>query len=81
MALGNVKEQPIKDIWKHSPKMQELRSITKGSIPKCLKCEDRQFCAACLVRNFNESNGDYLKPNPAFCAVAKANREVVEECK
>jgi len=81
MAIGNTKEQPIKDIWEHSPKMLELRSITKGSFPKCLKCEDKQYCAMCLVRNFNEGNGDYLKLNPVFCAVAKANREVVEECK
>jgi len=78
MALGNVKEQPIKDIWEHSPKMLELRSITKGNIPQCLDCEERQFCAPCLARNFNESNGDYLKVNPHFCKVAKINRRVVE---
>jgi len=78
MALGNAKEQPIKDIWERSPKMLELRSITKGSFPKCLECEDRQFCAMCLVRNFNEGKGDYFKLNPVFCAVAKVNRSVVE---
>jgi radical SAM protein with 4Fe4S-binding SPASM domain len=81
MALGNVKEQPIKDIWERSPKMLELRSITKGNIPECLVCEDKQFCAQCLVRNFNESNGDYLKVNPHFCRAAKINRKVVEEMK
>jgi len=81
MALGNVKEQPVKDIWEHSPKMLELRSITKGSIPQCMDCEDRQFCAPCLVRNFNESNGDYLKVNPHFCRAAKINRKIVEEAK
>lgn len=81
MALGNVKEQPIKDIWEHSPKMLELRSITKGSIPQCLDCEDRQYCAQCLVRNFNESNGDYLKINQHFCKAAKINRKIMEETK
>ncbi len=81
MALGNVKEQPVKDIWERSPKMLELRSITKGSIPQCMDCEDRQFCAPCLVRNFNESNGDYLKVNPHFCRAAKINRKIVEEAK
>jgi len=81
MALGNIKEQPIKDIWEHSPKMLELRSITKGSIPQCLDCEDKQFCAPCLVRNFNESKGDYLKVNPHFCKAAKINRRIVEEAK
>jgi len=81
MALGNVKEQPIKDIWEHSPKMLELRSITKGSFPQCLDCEDLQFCALCLARNFNESKGDYLKVNPHFCKVAKINRRILEEAK
>jgi len=81
MALGNVKEQPVKDIWEHSPKMLELRSITKGSIPQCLDCEDKQFCAPCLVRNFNESKGDYLKVNPHFCKAAKINRRIVEWAK
>jgi radical SAM protein with 4Fe4S-binding SPASM domain len=81
MALGNVKEQPIKDIWEHSPKMLELRAITRGSFPKCLKCEDSKYCAMCLVRNFNEGEGDYMKLNPTFCAVAKINREAVEECR
>ncbi len=81
MALGNVKEQPVKDIWERSPKMLELRSITKGSIPKCMDCEDKQFCAACLARNFNESDGDYLKVSPHFCKVAKINRKIVEEVK
>jgi len=81
MALGNVKEQPIKDIWEHSPKMLELRSITKDRIPQCLDCEDRQYCAPCLVRNFNESNGDYLNVNPHFCRAAKINRKIVEDAK
>jgi radical SAM protein with 4Fe4S-binding SPASM domain len=81
MVLGNVKEQPIKDIWEHSPRMLELRSITKGSIPKCLNCKDKQFCAPCLVRNFNENNGDYLKINSHFCKIAKINHKIVEEMK
>jgi len=81
MVLGNVKEQPIKDIWEHSPKILELRSITKGSIPKCLKCKNKQFCKPCLVRNFNEGNGNYLKINPYFCKAAKINRKIVEEMK
>ena len=81
MALGNVKEQPVKDIWERSPKMLELRSITKGSFPQCLDCEDRLFCAMCLVRNFNENNGDYLKINPHFCNAAKINRKIIEEAK
>jgi len=81
MVLGNVKEHPIKDIWEHSPKILELRSITNGSIPKCLQCKDRQFCALCLCCNFNESGGDYLKVNPHFCKVAEINHRIIEDAK
>jgi len=81
MALGNVKEQSVKDIWENSPKMLELRSITNGNIPQCLDCEERLFCAPCLVRNFNESKGDYLKVNPHFCKIAKINRKIVKQKK
>jgi len=77
MALGKVKEQPIKDIWEHSPKMLELRSITKSSFPNCLDCEDRRFCYPCLARNYNESNGDYFKINPHFCKVAKISNRII----
>lgn len=79
MALGNAQTQPLVDIWEKSPKMLELRSITKGSIPQCLDCAERQYCAPCMVRNYNESGGDYLKVNPHFCQAARINRRVVEE--
>lgn len=79
MPCGNVREQPIKDIWECSPQLNKLRKLTKAAIAKCHDCEDRRFCAPCLVRNFNESGGDYLKPAKHFCDAARVTREVVEE--
>lgn len=81
MACGNVREQPIKDIWEKSPQLNELRHLTKSAIPQCYNCEDKQFCAPCLVRNFNESGGDYLKVARHFCKAAHLNRKLVEEAK
>ena len=81
MPCGNVREQPIKDIWERSPQLNELRKITKSAIPQCYDCEDRQYCSPCLVRNFNESGGDYTKVAKHFCAASRMNRIVVEEAR
>lgn len=81
MSCGNVREQPIKDIWEKSPQLNKLRKLTKSAIPQCYDCKDKQFCAPCLVRNFNESGGDYLKVAPHFCKATHINRKLVEEAK
>lgn len=77
LAVGTVKER-LKDIWENSPQLKMLRGIKKKSFPKCLQCVDKDFCAMCLVRNFNESGGDMMKINDHFCRVARINRELVE---
>ncbi|WP_417016209.1 PqqD family peptide modification chaperone [Alistipes sp.] len=78
-VLGNVNEQSLQEIWEKSEKINALRKITQGAFPKCLKCEARDFCAMCLVRNFNESGGDMFKINDHFCKVAFLNKRLVEE--
>lgn len=77
LPVGTV-EQRLKDVWENSPQLKMLRNIKKGSFPKCLSCVDKDFCAMCLVRNFNESGGDMMKINDHFCKVARINRELVE---
>lgn len=79
--LGNVYKQSLDEIWRSSTRIHELRSITQGSFPKCLTCEARDYCAMCLVRNFNESGGDMFKINKHFCEVAFLNKRLVEEYK
>lgn len=81
MPCGDVREQPIKDIWEKSPQLNKLRKLTKSAIPQCYDCEDRQYCSPCLVRNFNESGGDYTKVAKHFCAASRMNRIVVEEAR
>ncbi len=79
MVLGNVYKQSLLNIWENSTKVKELRGITESSFPQCLECEAFDFCARCLVRNYNESGGDMLKINPVFCQEAFLLKKLVEE--
>lgn len=78
-VLGNVKSQSLKEIWENSIRVKELRKLTQASFPQCVNCEARQYCARCLVRNYNESGGDMFKINKHFCDVAFLNKRLVEE--
>ncbi|MDQ5909126.1 MAG: hypothetical protein QG599_1220 [Pseudomonadota bacterium] len=79
LPVGNARSQSVRDVWENSPPLQQLRQITKGSFSHCLSCPEQEFCAMCLVRNFNESNGDMFKINPHFCKSAALNRQLVKE--
>jgi len=79
MVCGNVYKQSLREIWENSPQFKQVRAVTQGDFPECLKCEARNYCAMCLVRNYNESNGDMFKINKHFCDVAFLNKKIVEE--
>ena len=78
-VVGNVFSEPLKEIWEHSPKLEQIRQIKQKDFPKCLKCEARDFCNMCLVRNYNESKGDMFKINEHFCKIAFLNKRIAEE--
>lgn len=78
-VLGNVYEQTLEDIWQNSEKAEKVRAVTEGDFPQCVECEARDYCARCLVRNYNESEGDMFKINKHFCDVAFLNKRIVEE--
>jgi len=79
--IGDVRKERIKDIWETSEKLKFLRTITKSSFPQCLPCDAKDYCAMCLVRNFNENKGDMFKVSDHFCKVAHLNKKIVEEHK
>ncbi|HCY40651.1 MAG TPA: radical SAM protein [Prolixibacteraceae bacterium] len=79
MVVGNAYKQSLKDIWETSPELKQLRTISNGSFPECIVCEARDYCAMCLVRNYNENNGDMFKITKHFCDVAFLNKKMVEE--
>lgn len=78
-VLGNVYKQSLQDIWENSERVKELRKVTQESFPQCLECDARDYCARCLVRNYNESGGDMFAVNHHFCDVAKLNKRLVQE--
>ena len=81
-VIGNVKEQPLREIWERAPKAQYLRGLRKKDLPRCLDCVDRHFCAMCMVRNANEDpEGNPLKINEHFCKVAALNRRIILDWK
>lgn len=79
MVLGNVYKQSLQEIWEKSEQIQKLRNITHASFPTCTNCEARDYCAMCLVRNYNESGGNMFAINHHFCDVAFLNKKIVEE--
>ena len=79
MVVGNAYKQSLKDIWENSEQLKLLRTISNGSFPECIICEARDYCAMCLVRNFNENNGDMFKITKHFCDVAFLNKKMVED--
>jgi radical SAM protein with 4Fe4S-binding SPASM domain len=79
MILGNAYKQSLKDIWDNSEQIKKLRTITNASFPQCIVCEARDYCAMCMVRNFNENDGDMFKITKHFCDVAFLNKKMVEE--
>ena len=78
-VVGNVFRESLKEIWEHSPKLEQIRKIKQKDFPQCLKCEAKDFCNMCLVRNYNESGGDMFKINEHFCKVAFLNKQIAEE--
>ncbi|ECA1252908.1 radical SAM protein [Salmonella enterica subsp. enterica serovar Chailey] len=81
-VVGNVKETSLSDIWDNSEKVQYLRGLRKYDFPKCIQCNDKEFCTMCMVRNANESpQGDPLVVNEYFCNIARFNKEMLLEWK
>ena len=79
-VVGNVKETSLKEIWDNSEKVQYLRGLRNQDFPKCIQCEDKEFCTMCMVKNANENpKGDPLIVNEFFCNIAKLNKQIVLE--
>ncbi len=76
--VGTIKER-LRDVWEKSTSLQMVRNIRKGDFKECLQCNDRDFCNACLVRNFNENGGDMFKVSKHFCEVAALNHRLANE--
>ncbi|WP_301385027.1 radical SAM protein [uncultured Duncaniella sp.] len=80
-VVGNVYKQSLKEVWESSEKIQQIRNVTRRDFPQCIECEAADYCAMCMVRNYNENGGDMFKVNDHFCKVAHLNKRLVEEAR
>lgn len=48
IALGNIYNESIIDIWNNSEKLKELRMIKRGNIISCRGCSLIDYCFICL---------------------------------
>lgn len=77
-VVGNINKASLSEIWNNSTKIQYLRNLRIRDFPKCIQCQENEFCTMCMVRNANEHPlGDHLVVNEYFCSTAKLYREIV----
>lgn len=76
-TLGNLNDNSLEYIWNNSERIKFLRDLRRNDFPKCLSCQEKEFCTMCMVRNANEdSQGDPLVVNEYFCEIAKLNKDM-----
>ena len=56
LPSGNVRHTRFVDIWRHSPQLQEVRSITLRDMPSCSQCTHGATCTRCPGLAFLEGN-------------------------
>lgn len=79
-VVGNVKSTSLQEIWLYSERVKYLRELRKRDFPKCIQCNDQEFCTMCLVRNANEdASGDPLAINAYYCEVARLNKAIARD--
>jgi heme b synthase len=62
LDCGNIREQPLSDIWAHSTIFEALRNYN-GYEGKCGSCQYVRVCGGCRARAFYETNR-YLAVDP-----------------
>jgi AdoMet-dependent heme synthase len=56
LATGNVRNERFVDIWRHSERMNEVRSIRLKDLTTCTSCSHVGSCARCPGLAFMEGN-------------------------
>lgn len=63
VSAGNVKRQPIGEIWEHSEVFSRLRDVEQLE-GKCGLCEFKKICLGCRARAFYATRGNYMAEEP-----------------
>ena len=56
LPSGNVRRTKFVDIWRDSPQLKEVRSITLRDMPSCSKCTHGATCSRCPGLAYLEGN-------------------------
>jgi radical SAM protein with 4Fe4S-binding SPASM domain len=56
MPSGNVRQTKFVDIWRDSPQLKEVRSITLRDMPTCSQCTHGSTCTRCPGLAYLEGN-------------------------
>jgi radical SAM protein with 4Fe4S-binding SPASM domain len=63
VSAGNVKRQPMREIWEHSEVFERLRDVEQLE-GKCGLCEFKKVCLGCRARAFYATHGNYMAEEP-----------------
>jgi AdoMet-dependent heme synthase len=77
LPCGNVRRMKFADIWRHSPQLKEVRSITLRDMPSCSKCAHGATCSRCPGLAFME--GDMRGPSYQDCEKSYARTGIPSE--
>lgn len=66
VSAGNVKREPMREIWEHSEVFGRLRDVEQLE-GKCGLCEFKKVCLGCRARAFYATHGNYMAEEP-HCA-------------
>jgi radical SAM protein with 4Fe4S-binding SPASM domain len=78
VSAGNVRQQPLGNIWQESPVWQETTNLTLSNLPVCHTCELRQFCVRCHGTAAYE-DGDMLGCSSVAYREARLRRQAYIE--
>jgi radical SAM protein with 4Fe4S-binding SPASM domain len=56
LPSGNVRRDKFLDIWRHSPQLNEVRSITARDLTGCSHCSNLKSCTRCPGLAYMEGN-------------------------
>ncbi len=64
--VGDVTQEPFPSIWRSSPRLKELRGLTRRSFPECRECHYLGRCAPCPAQRYL-ATGRLTGPCAALC--------------
>ena len=78
VPVGDLRKDRFASVWRDSPQLSRLRSITWGDLAICNTCEVRPYCSRCHAMALLE-DGNMLGPSTESCRQAVAARESLRQ--